>query len=55
MACRPNPACYLFLCGYSFKWLGKKKIKGIILSIVNAAVEGNLSVIDAADLGHTTK
>jgi|MGYP000006626298 hypothetical protein len=34
---------------------GLKKIKGIILSIVNAAVEGNLSVIDAADLGHTTK
>ena len=32
-----------------------KKIKGIILSIVNAAVEGNLSVIDTADLGHTTK
>lgn len=32
-----------------------KKIKGIILSIVNAAVEGNLSVIDTADLGHATK
>ena len=25
MAYRPNPDCYLFLCGYSFKWLGKKK------------------------------
>lgn len=34
---------------------GLKKIKGIILSIVNAAVEGNLSVIDTADLGHATK
>ena len=52
-----------FLKSDKYKWLEKYgksasealKNQRIILSIVNAAVEGNLSVIDAADLGHATK
>ena len=37
------------------RWPIEKLWAITVLSIVNAAVEGNLSVIDAADLGHTTK
>ena len=47
-----------------YKWLKKygssadeafEKVKGIIISIAKAASEGNLSIIDKADLGHATK
>ena len=47
-----------------YKWLQKygdtaldafEKIKGIIVTIAKAASEGNLSIIDSADLGHATK